>query len=237
MIIKIDLEKAYDNISWTFLKQTLIEFDFNQDWIQLIMNCVTSVKSAILWNGVTLEEFSHGKGLRQGDPLSPYLFVLCMERLASMITHKVDTGMWKGIKASRNSPSISHLFFADDLLLFTQANDQHCDMIKDIMNEFSDISGLKIHFQKSKMYVSPNLERGRANGLSLRSGIPITQDLGKYLGVPLFHERVNKRHFNSIIEKMQKRLTGWKANTLFFLWLGGPLLFKQSLHPEASYID
>jgi hypothetical protein len=137
---------------------------------------------------------------------------------ASQYDHSLILVCGKGSRPLETS--ISHLFFADDLLLFTQANDQHCDMIKDIMNEFSDISGLKIHFQKSSMYVSPNLERGRANGLRWRSGIPITQDLGKYLGVPLFHERVNKRNFNSIIEKMQKRLTGFQANTLFYGWEG-----------------
>lgn len=103
MIFKIDLEKAYDKISWKFLKDTLQYFNFSDLWIDLIMNCVSNVSTSIIWNGEPLPEFSPQRGLRQGDPLSPYLFVLCMERLSHLINNKVENGKWKGIAVSRNA--------------------------------------------------------------------------------------------------------------------------------------
>ncbi|KAL7214682.1 hypothetical protein ACSBR1_026965 [Camellia fascicularis] len=180
----------------------------------LVMSCVTTVQSAILWNGEVLEDFALGKGLRQGDPLSPYLFVLCMERLSNMICHKAAFKTWNGISLSRGGLCITHLFFADDLLLFASENPTSYETIMETLNEFSDISGLQINTHKFKMFVSPNVNCSYARTLSSLCGIPLTRDLGKYLGVPLLHGRISRSHFNSILEKMQKRLAGWKINTL-----------------------
>lgn len=115
MTVKIDLEKAYDRVSWSFIRDTLRDFGFSDKWIRLIMFCLESSKMAMLWNGEKLDSFKSQRGLRKGDPLSPYLFVLCMERLGHLIDREVRKGSWKPIKAGRNSPGISHLFFADDL--------------------------------------------------------------------------------------------------------------------------
>lgn len=101
-------------------------FNFSIDWINIIMNCVTSINTVVLWNGEALNEFSPGRELRQGDPLSPYLFVLCMERLSVLINREVDGNRWKGIKVSRNAPLLTHLFFVDDLILFGEDNFNTC---------------------------------------------------------------------------------------------------------------
>lgn len=103
----MDLEKAYDRISWSFLKQTLEFFQFPAGWIKLIMNCVSSTQFSVLINGEASDFFSPARGVRQGDPLSPYLFVLCMERLSGMIEDKVNSGSWLEVKARRSCPSIS----------------------------------------------------------------------------------------------------------------------------------
>ena len=128
------------------------------------MNCVTKVNSSMFWNEETVREFNLKKGLRQGDPVSPYHFVLCMERLSNLITLKVSSGDWKGTKASARGPAISHLFFADDLLLFAKADSRNCDTIMDVLNQFSNCPGLKIDLAKSKLFVSPNV-------LSPRQGV------------------------------------------------------------------
>jgi len=115
MVLKIDLHKAFDSVSWTFLREVLIHFNFPMPLINLIMFSLESNRLSILWNGDSLPAFSPGRGLCQGDPLSPYLFILVMEKLSHMIQRAVGNGSWKPFRLSQGGLSLSHLFFADDL--------------------------------------------------------------------------------------------------------------------------
>jgi len=117
---KLDLEKAFNNVNWDFLKDYLNDLGFPPSTIKLIMHYVTSSFS-ILWNGNKMPTFKPTHGLRQGDYLSPYLFILCMEKLSISICEAVISGNWHPIQIARNGPHISHLLFADDVLLFTKA--------------------------------------------------------------------------------------------------------------------
>jgi len=121
ILFKVDFEKAYDRVDWDFLRLTLTDFGFPLSIINLIVSCITSPSFSFNWNGERLNSFKPKRGLRQGDPLSPYLFVLCMEKLSLMIHHEVSTNIWKPVKISRDGPCFSHLLFADDCLLFTKA--------------------------------------------------------------------------------------------------------------------
>jgi len=118
MSIKIDLEKAYDRLNWNFVENCLVECKFPPNLINIIHHCIISPTFKILWNSNKTEEFSPTRGIRQGDPLSPYLFVICMEKLYHIIDDQVEANYWKHMRAGRSGPLISHLLFADDLLLF-----------------------------------------------------------------------------------------------------------------------
>ncbi|KAI4297363.1 hypothetical protein L6164_037258 [Bauhinia variegata] len=93
------------------------------------MECVQSVSMKVLWNGAKIEEFKPGRGVRQGDPISPYIFVTCMDKLSRLIAECVEDGSWKPMRTGRNDPLISHLMFADDLLLLAEASEQHIEQI------------------------------------------------------------------------------------------------------------
>ena len=136
IVIKINLYKAYGSIDWGFLRQTLIDFNFPNKIIQLIMFCVSSSSLSLVWNGVQLESFSPNRGLRQGDPISPYLFVLCMERLSMMISEIVEKGVWKPVRIAKNGISISYLLFANDILLFIEAKVSQIRLNMNILQEF-----------------------------------------------------------------------------------------------------
>ncbi|KAF3664257.1 hypothetical protein FXO37_11590 [Capsicum annuum] len=145
MILKIHLEKAFNRIKWAFIHDTLLQFNFPQDIIDLIMSCVSSSSISILINGNPIPFFELSRGIKQGDPLSPYLFILCTERLSKNINLAVKQKDWNSIRISSNGPKMSHLFFADDLTLFAQANPKNCRTILKILNDFHENSRQKMN--------------------------------------------------------------------------------------------
>lgn len=195
------------------------------------MNCVTETSLSILWNGSPLPEFRPTRGLRQGDPLSPYLFVICMEKLSHMINVKVEKNKWCGLKVSKNGPSISHLFYADDLVIFAKDDVEACRNIMITLNLFCDMSGQRINYKKSSLFVSNNVSVSHARDLSSLCSIPLTKDLGIYLGIPMVHNRKGKHHFSHIINKMQNRLSGWKAKNLSLAGRSTLITFVMSTIP------
>lgn len=214
LMFKIDFEKAYDRVDWNFLSLTLSEFGFPPVIISLIMSCITSSTLALKWNNEKLDSFAPNRGLRQGDPMSPYLFLLCMEKLALLIQEKVDTRNWLPIKVSSNGPPISHLFFADDCLLFVRAKSSQVRMVKDVLDAFCLASGMKINLQKSRFLPSNNLNRAKIRKFESMIEVKHTFSIGKYLGFPLLSGKVKNADFAYIMDKINTRLAGWKGKLL-----------------------
>lgn len=214
MVLKIDLEKAYDRLEWPFIEETLRDVGLPNSMVDVIMKCVSSASFQLLWNGDCTETIGQTRGLRQGDPLSPYLFVLCLERLSQRIQQEVNKRTWRPLRASRSGTSISHIFFADDLMLFAESSVEQLDIIKQCLLDFSKASGQRISFEKSSIVFSPNVSSEEQSRISRASGIPIASELGKYLGVHLVHGRHGKKHYRELLEKVHKRLSEWKMNSL-----------------------
>lgn len=170
-----------------------------QNIIHIIMNCIKEGSCRLLWNDEATNQIKPFRGLRQGDPLSTYLFILCIEKLTHWIQRQVDEGCWKAVKASRRGPEISHLFFADDIILFSEANEDDIKLIQEILSAFAHSSGQEINFigqeinfMKSSIYFSPNVSKQEMESLNTLLGIPLTKNLGHYLGFKLRNHGRNK---------------------------------------------
>lgn len=180
MVIKTDMSKAYERVEWKFIQEVLLKMGFDQHWIKLIMECISSVEYKVLLNGQARGHIIPERGLRQGDPLSPYLFILCTETLIANIIKAEREKQLTGIKVARACPSISHLLFADDSLFFCKANKDECQTILKILKEYEGVSGQQINFDKSSIQFGHKIEEVERQELRDIFGIQNQGGMGFY---------------------------------------------------------
>ncbi|GJS61832.1 RNA-directed DNA polymerase, eukaryota [Tanacetum coccineum] len=150
MFFKVDFAKAYDSVRWDYLLEVLEAFGFGRTWCNWIRGTLTSAKASILINGSPSKEYSCHRGLKQGDPLAPYLFILIMESLHLSFNRVVDEGLFKGIQLP-GSLSLSHLFYADDAMFIGEWSNENLSGIINILKSFFLASGLQINILKSQL--------------------------------------------------------------------------------------
>ena len=121
LALKLDISKAYDRVEWHFLQSTMETTSFPVTWIERVMSCVTTPSFSILVNGKAYGIIHPSRGIRQGDPLSPCLFLLCAEGFTALLDQAELEGRIKGVSICRGAPKVTNLMFADDSLLFCQA--------------------------------------------------------------------------------------------------------------------
>ena len=155
--LKLDMNKAYDRVSWNFLTAVLKTMGFSDKWLKWISQCVTTVTYSILINGCPTQTFTPTRGLRQGDPLSPYLFLLCANIFSCALAKQEHTNKLTGLKIGGSSPPLTHLFFADDSFLFFKNNTKSLISIQSTLNWYYTLSGQTINLDKSELYCSPNM--------------------------------------------------------------------------------
>lgn len=173
------------------------------------MLVISTCRCRLLWNDEALNFITPSRGLCQGDPLSPFLFILCMERLCHWIQLKVEQGSWRALKASRSGPIVLHLFFAYALFLFAEASEDQVDY--EGLDLFCNASSLCVNYYKSLMFVSPNICEQDAQRLSLCMGILLTKKLGSYLGHHITHQGGSQILHEKVLQKHKDRLAGWKS--------------------------
>ena len=151
------MEKAYDKLEWDFLFACLTQMGFHHRWIAWVKECITKVSYSLLINNTSHGLFKPSRGLRQGDPLSPYLFILCMNAFWAALCNLANTPKsGVGVRLSAHSPIIPYLFFADDSLLFCKTSTSACTNLKLVIDKFCQLSGQVINFHKSSIVTSKN---------------------------------------------------------------------------------
>lgn len=159
MCIKIDLKKVYDRLEWKFIDRALGGWGFSLEVRKLITSCISTVQFSFLINGGISETFVPGQRLRQRDPLSPYLFILCTEYLTRIFNREEAQNNLHGIKISRGALALSHLMYADDLLLMSKANKREAQTINKCLDLFCEWSGQELNKDKSSILFSSKTRR------------------------------------------------------------------------------
>lgn len=165
-------------------------------------------------NGISVGPIIPGRGLWQGGPLSPYLFLICVEGLLNTLDRAAEIGEITGCRVSATAPEVTHLLFADDRFLFFKAQVNEVLKIKSILEEYADQSGQSINFQKSGIFYSSNVRRDRQLEFSELPGVQNDISNSNYLGLPALIGRSKKRTFGFLKEKISRRLQAWSAKTI-----------------------
>ncbi|GJY68998.1 RNA-directed DNA polymerase, eukaryota, partial [Tanacetum coccineum] len=224
LIFKVDFEKAYDSVQWDFLDDVLSKFGFGEKWRKWIQCCLRSSRGSIIINGSPTEEFQFCKGLKQGDPLSPFLFILIMESLHLSFQRVVDAGMFKGIKLGA-SVNISHMFYADDAVFVGQWCESNISTLVHVLECFYRASGLRINMSKSKI-MGVYVDSDKVKRAALKLGCLILKPPFLYLGLIVGGSMSRVHAWNEVVERVKKRLSKWKMKTLS---IGGRLTLLKSV--------
>lgn len=231
-LLKVDFEKAFDSLVWNFLYHIMEQMGFSVKWRTWIKGCLESAFASVIVNGSPTKEFKLHKGLRQGDPISPFLFIIAVEALHVSIQEAKCKGIFQGIDVGSNNINISHLQFADDAIILGKWSVDNAKNLCRILRCFHLASGLKVNFSKSKLYgVGVNFSETTRLASYLccqASKFPCI-----YLGLPLGANMNIGCNWKPIIDKFHKRLSSWKAKTLLY---GGRLtLLKSVLGALGTY--
>ncbi|GAU35536.1 hypothetical protein TSUD_155670 [Trifolium subterraneum] len=224
LMFKVDFEKAYDSVDWGYLNEVMAKMNFPVLCRLWIMECVTTATTSVLVNGSPTDEFCFERGLRQGDPLSPFLFLLAAEGLNVMMSAMISKHIFTPyVIGHQNSVSVSHLQFADDTLLVGTKSWANIRALKAVLILFESISGLKVNFNKS-MLVGVNVNDSwlheAASVMNCKHGkLPFL-----YLGLPIGGDPRKLQFWYPLVDRIRKRV----------IWAGKDNLHKRNVIDDTQ---
>ncbi|KAL9818900.1 putative RNA-directed DNA polymerase [Arabidopsis thaliana] len=193
-MLKVDLRKAFDSVRWEFIIAALLALGVPTKFINWIHQCISTPTFTVSVNGCCGGFFKSAKGLRQGDPLSPYLFVLAMEVFSKLLNSRFDSGYIR-YHPKASDLSISHLMFADDVMIFFDGGSSSLHGICETLEDFASWSGLKAERNSLAAYGFP------------QGCLPI-----RYLGLPLMCRKLRIAEYEPLLEKISKKFRSWATN-------------------------
>ena len=209
VICKLDIEKAYDHVNWEALLNLLNRMGFGVKWCKWIRTCISTIQFSVLINGSLADIFGSLRGLRQGDPLSSLLFLIMMEVFSRMLRRVEGAGLIRGFKVEGRrggGECVTHLLFADDTILFCDADVEQILHIRLLLLSFQAVIGLKVNVYKSEMV--PRGEIVDVHALAEILGCRVGELPMSYLGMPLGAFHNSPSIWNPILEKFKRKLAG-----------------------------
>jgi hypothetical protein len=196
------------------------------EWVSLMMACVNSVRYQVRFNSEETEMFTPIRGLQQGDPLSPYLFLLCKEGLSSLLLFEEEVGGINGIWVCGNAPSVSHLLFDDDSQILMKADMTNATSLQRVLDTYCANSGQLVSLAKSSIYFSPNTLVLMRADICATLHIDTEDIFDKYLGLPALVGADRSDCFRHFIERIIQRINGWKE---IILSIGGKEILLKAI--------
>jgi hypothetical protein len=214
MGIKLDMSKTYDRVKWIFIETVMVKMGFDPKWVKLNMECVKSITYLVVINENLVGHIIPTRGLRQGDLLSSYLFLMCTKVLSVMLQRVESTKAITGVPTSKNGPQINHIFFVDDSLLFCKANLVEWRRITRILDKYEEASGQKLNKEKTSLFFSKNTSEERRREISQLFGLQDTRSYDKYLGLPTLIEKSRVHAFKGIKDRVWNCVNNWEVKFL-----------------------
>ncbi|KAL4388297.1 hypothetical protein GQ457_09G027380 [Hibiscus cannabinus] len=227
VVFKIDFKRAYDTIDWNFLIRIMKEMNFGDKWCDWVSQCISTASISVLVNGVPTERFRIARGLRQGCSMSPMLFNIVGEALHLYLSKAVEIGLFSGFSFGNGEGQInvSHLQFADDLMIFCEASLEQVMNVKRVLRVFELASGLQLNLKKSRIF-GINIPETVLDSWADSVGCEIGKFPTEYLGLPLGPKRNSVALWEPIVDKFSYRLASWKSVSLSF---GGRIVLLKSV--------
>eukprot|EP00253_Pinus_taeda_P004365 PITA_04365 len=213
MMIKLDLSKAYDRLNWKYLETVLERFGFHQRWIAWIHNLISSPHFFVLVNGSPSKTFNASRGIRQGDPMSPFLFILAVEGLGRFIKQERTANRIKGLQIWGNNLPLTHQQFVDDIMLFGEPTVREVRQLRRILDLFAEACGLEINKDKSCIFIFNTIDQVKSHLIRIL-GFKKGELPTKYLGNVLDYTSRRMKNWQGVLDKLSNKVANWAFRVL-----------------------
>ena len=214
MALKLDMSKAFNRVEWGCLEKIMYKMGFHDMWVKTVMRYVSSVTYSIKINGHPRGHIIPTRGIRQGDPLSRFLFLFCVEGLLALIRKATRSVQLNGVAACQRGPKISHIFFADDSIIFCRATIEECSTLEDILETYERSSSQQLNHEKTALFFSSNTPQTIQDTIKNRFGVEIIRKHETYLGLSSLVGKGKCNTFQKLKERLANKLSGWKEKLL-----------------------